>query len=303
MVNEPLVFEPLKFYCSFIQLVVFFTPLFISALTMAIRNSSLIGDIGSTPTYPTAIEIKAAIPARFFKSNVITSTYYVIKDVTIIFALLAATLYLEQMLPWYTMVVVLSCYWLLQGTMFMAIFVVGHDCGHGSYSRYGVINDVIGTCLHSFLLTPFYPWKLSHKHHHKNTGNIDKDEVFYPIREADNNGKGFLKLFGLGFGWFVYLVKGYNPRSFSHFNPHSEMFLNHVSGCYISLLSICIWIYVLSYYASIFGTISLVKYYIIPELIFGTWLLVVTFLHHTDVNVPWYSGKYIFNHFHCSILF
>ncbi|MEW8483612.1 MAG: hypothetical protein AB2705_00425, partial [Candidatus Thiodiazotropha sp.] len=121
---------------------------------MAIRNSSLVGDIDSTPTYPTAIEIKAAIPNRFFKSNVFTSTYYVIKDVTIVLALFATILHLEKLLPWYVSGVVLPCYWLLQGTMFMAIFVVGHDCGHGSFSRYGVINDVIGTCLHSFLLTP-----------------------------------------------------------------------------------------------------------------------------------------------------
>ena len=34
-----------------------------------------------------------------------------------------------------------------------------------------------------FIMVPYYPWKLSHRHHHKNTGNIDKDEIFYPVRE------------------------------------------------------------------------------------------------------------------------
>ncbi len=66
-----------------------------------------------------------------------------------------------------------------------AIFVVGHDCGHGSFSKYHLVNDVIGTFLHSLLLVPYYPWKLSHRHHHKNTCNIDKDEIFYPIRQRD----------------------------------------------------------------------------------------------------------------------
>ena len=63
-----------------------------------------------------------------------------------------------------------------------------------------------------FIMVPYYPWKLSHKHHHKNTGNIDKEEIFYPIREnceakKDDRHK-LLPLFGLGFGWFYYLIKG-----------------------------------------------------------------------------------------------
>jgi omega-3 fatty acid desaturase (delta-15 desaturase) len=39
--------------------------------------------------------------------------------------------------------------------------------------------------LNSTFQVPYYPWKLSHQHHHKNTGNIDKDEIFYPIRKKE----------------------------------------------------------------------------------------------------------------------
>ena len=67
-------------------------------------------------------------------------------------------------------------------------------------------------------MVPYYPWKLSHKHHHKNTGNIDKDEIFYPVREhrdsaALGHKRKHMPLFGLGIGWFYYLAKGYSPRS------------------------------------------------------------------------------------------
>ena len=68
--------------------------------------------------------------------------------------------------------------------MMWAVFVLGHDCGHGSFSRSWLINDVVGNLLHTLILVPYYPWKLSHMHHHKNTGNIDKDEIFYPIRRS-----------------------------------------------------------------------------------------------------------------------
>ena len=41
-----------------------------------------------------------------------------------------------------------------------------------------------------FIMVPYYPWKLSHRHHHKNTGNIDKDEIFYPVRENRDMNNG-----------------------------------------------------------------------------------------------------------------
>lgn len=259
---------------------------------MLARNDTRTDDLDDSTEYPTATQIKAAIPNHVFKSSLLTSIYYVIKDFAIISVLYLTMLKFENQLSWTLLCVIFPLYWILQGTMFMAIFVVGHDCGHGSFSKYGVINDVIGSLLHSFVLTPFYPWKLSHRNHHKNTGNMDKDEVFYPVRESENNGKGFIKLFGLGFGWFIYLIKGYSPRSFSHFNPYSDLFVKHVSACFMSVLLLIGWMWFLSYYASIFGAMNLIKYYVIPELIFATWLLVVTFLHHTDVNVPWYSSEF-----------
>ena len=260
---------------------------------MAVRTTH---DGCVTPeTYPTAIQIKSAIPGRFFKSDLITSFFYVAKDAMILISLYITMRCLEIILPWFFLAVLFPVYWLFQGTMFWAIFVIGHDCGHGSFSRYDVINDIVGTCLHTFVLTPFYPWKLSHRNHHKYTGNIDKDEVFYPVRESDHDGKGLLQMFGLGFGWFIYLAKGYNPRGLCHFNPYNSMFVNHVTGCYISIISLFVWSGVLLSYAGVYGGLNLVKYYVMPEIIFATWLLIVTFLHHTDVNVPWYSGEYSLN--------
>ena len=48
----------------------------------------------------------------------------------------------------------------LQGTMFWSVFVLGHDCGHASFSRYPLLNDCIGTLLHTAILVPYYPWKV-----------------------------------------------------------------------------------------------------------------------------------------------
>ncbi len=59
-------------------------------------------------------------------------------------------------------------------------------------------------------MVPFYQWKLSHRNHHKNTGNMDKDEVFYPVRRSQQDSKSrLLPGFALGLGWIIYLAVGY----------------------------------------------------------------------------------------------
>ena len=248
-------------------------------------------------TVPSITEIKRILPNECFESNLKTSLYYVLKDTLCVGALWLSLLAIETIpysaIQW----VALPIYWILQGTMFWAIFVLGHDCGHGSFSKYSLLNDILGTLLHTFILVPFYPWKLSHRHHHKNTGNIDKEEIFYPIREKDANRKTqdqpkeYDTYFGLGVGWFLYLIVGYSPRKVHHWNPFEAIFMGHVVGCIASLASLVGWVLLLVMYVEYFSLLALARYYLVPVLVFASWLVIVTFLHHNDVNVPWYADE------------
>jgi acyl-lipid omega-3 desaturase len=62
---------------------------------------------------------------------------------------------------------------------------------------------------------------MTHKNHHKNTGNMDKDEAYYPTRGGtyDGSWKSKVVLWAPGITWFHYLLWGYSPRGISHFNP------------------------------------------------------------------------------------
>jgi acyl-lipid omega-3 desaturase len=123
-------------------------------------------------------DLKAAIPAEYFQPNVTKSLFYFFRDILIIGLLYAVASYLDS---W----IFFPIFWLMQGTMFWALFVVGHDCGHQSFSKHKWLNDLIGHLSHTPILVPYHGWRISHRTHHKNTGNIDNDESWYPVSESE----------------------------------------------------------------------------------------------------------------------
>ena len=218
--------------------------------------------------------------------------YYAIKDFILIAITYYTFRYIQEIPIPLLNVATLILYWGIQGTLFTAIFVIGHDCGHDSFSKYPLFNDIVGTIWHGFLLVPYYMWKLSHRHHHKNNANIDKDEVFYPIRESEDGADGnVLPGFGFGVGWFGYLAVGYRPRTVRHFNPIHPMFQNHLLGCFISLVVDAIMLYILYQYTMANGFLALFNYYLVPLFIFASYAVIITFLHHNEMNIPWYGEQ------------
>lgn len=102
---------------------------------------------GVPQNVPTLLEIKRILPKHCFQPSLAKSLYYVAKDLLIVSSAYFLYLYLTWN-SWIWTLMAAPFYWYFQGTMFWAIFVLGHDCGHGSFSNYEFINDVIGTFLH-----------------------------------------------------------------------------------------------------------------------------------------------------------
>ena len=76
-------------------------------------------------------------------------------------------------------------YWIVQAWFGVGIWILAHECGHGAFSDYPLLNSCVGLVLHSMVMIPFFSWKYSHAKHHKATGHKDKDMVFIPTtREA-----------------------------------------------------------------------------------------------------------------------
>lgn len=54
------------------------------------------------------------------------------------------------------------------------IFLIQHDCGHGSFFASRRANDWLGRVFGVLTFTPYAVWRRSHAIHHASTGNLDK---------------------------------------------------------------------------------------------------------------------------------
>jgi acyl-lipid omega-6 desaturase (Delta-12 desaturase) len=52
------------------------------------------------------------------------------------------------------------------------LFMIQHDCGHGSFFRYRLANDWLGRVIGVLTLTPYDDWRRAHAVHHANSGNL-----------------------------------------------------------------------------------------------------------------------------------
>jgi acyl-lipid omega-6 desaturase (Delta-12 desaturase) len=56
----------------------------------------------------------------------------------------------------------------------LRLFVIQHDCGHGSLFRSRLANDLTGRIIGVFTLTPYDYWRRTHAAHHATSGNLDR---------------------------------------------------------------------------------------------------------------------------------
>ncbi|XVE99770.1 hypothetical protein REPUB_Repub03eG0229700 [Reevesia pubescens] len=220
-------------------------------------------DPAAPPPFKLA-DIRAAIPKHCWVKDPWRSMSYVVRDVVVVFGLAAVAAYFNNWLVW-------PLYWIAQGTMFWALFVLGHDCGHGSFSNNPALNSVVGHLLHSSILVPYHGWRISHRTHHQNHGHVENDESWHPLSEkiykSLDNATRLLR-FTLPFPMLAYPIYlwGRSPgKRGSHFHPDSDLFVPNErkdvitsTACWTAMAGL------LAYLSFAMGPIQLLKLYGIP---------------------------------------
>jgi acyl-lipid omega-6 desaturase (Delta-12 desaturase) len=58
--------------------------------------------------------------------------------------------------------------------LLIRLFIIFHDCGHGSFFKTRRTNRIVGGFLGILTFTPYYKWHNQHSVHHATNGNLDK---------------------------------------------------------------------------------------------------------------------------------
>lgn len=85
-------------------------------------------------------------------------------------------------LAWFLMslALYLGCFWLYAllllpaAGLLVRLFMIQHDCGHGSFFPNRTGNDWVGRVIGVLTLTPYDHWRHSHALHHATSGNLDR---------------------------------------------------------------------------------------------------------------------------------
>jgi omega-6 fatty acid desaturase (delta-12 desaturase) len=83
--------------------------------------------------------------------------------------------------------------------LYVRVFIIQHDCGHGSYFASRRANHWVGACLGLVTLFPFAYWKKTHAVHHGTSGNLDR-RAFGDVRTLTV--REYLAQSPLARGWY-----------------------------------------------------------------------------------------------------
>lgn len=82
---------------------------------------------------------------------------------------------------WYLMYLCLPVSWwllvplaALMGAFVVRVFIIFHDCGHGSFFKSPAANDAVGFISGILTFTPYYQWRWEHAIHHSAAGDLDR---------------------------------------------------------------------------------------------------------------------------------
>jgi len=263
--------------------------------------------------YPTKREVLAVIPEECFERSLIRSSLSLFLSLAMTVGS-GALAYAFIPLTWAWLPAWIA-YALVAGTAGTGCWVVAHECGHRAFAKYNWLQDAIGYCLHSGLLVPYFSWQRSHAVHHARTNHLDLDETHVPLRDTTPGGEAWLRwqeAFGdeafaivvivLRFlvGWPLYLLTGVTggpTRGMTnHFWPGWPFSAALFPGewrrkVWLSDIGVVVMLGLLGWWTYSAGFLPVLAVYVGPYLVVNVWLVLYTWLQHTDVDVPHFDDE------------
>ncbi len=120
---------------------------------------------------PTTAEWKAIV-APFQKSSLSSSVWQIINSVLPFLALYGVALWTASFsIP---LTLAIAC---LAGLWLVRVFIIFHDCGHGSFFKSKAANNTVGFITGLLTFTPYFMWRWEHSLHHATCGDLERRGV------------------------------------------------------------------------------------------------------------------------------
>ncbi|KAH7695664.1 Fatty acid desaturase family protein, partial [Aphelenchoides avenae] len=185
-------------------------------------------------------------------------------------------------------------YWFM-GMFGAGLFVIGHDCGHGTFSNYKWLDIVCGHICHAPLLASYWPWRKSHRLHHLHTNHVTKDKghpwnVEEDWRDAGWFARNFARFPLSNFIKWQVIYQMFGVPDGSHYWPWSDLFTTPRERvqCAISTAA-CFLCATVAFVLCDYSVLAWFKYYFVPVLCQGYWLVMITVLQHQDDDTEVYE--------------
>jgi len=111
------------------------------------------------------------ILAPYKKSHRGKSLFQLITTSVLFVAGWVAMLYSLEVGYWLTLLLALPTAGLLT-----RLFIIQHDCGHGSFFRSSRANHAVGSVIGVLMMIPYHYWRRTHAIHHASAGDLDHRE-------------------------------------------------------------------------------------------------------------------------------
>lgn len=123
-----------------------------------------------------------SVVMRYNKPRISTSVWQLANSIIPYLLIWVLMIYTIQISFWLTLPLIL-----LAAGFLIRIFIIFHDCGHGSFFKSKKLNFYIGSACGILAFTPYHKWTDSHRTHHQTVGNLDKrgygDVWTYTVKE------------------------------------------------------------------------------------------------------------------------
>jgi omega-6 fatty acid desaturase (delta-12 desaturase) len=125
-------------------------------------------DVDSRPSAAAAPVLWSTRLAPFRHPDLLRSVWQ-LSSTCVLFVVGWSLMYASLSLPyWVTLLLAVPT-----GFMVVRLFIIQHDCGHGSFFKSARAANIVGRCLGVLTMTPYSYWRRTHAMHHASSGNLD----------------------------------------------------------------------------------------------------------------------------------